>query len=509
MKRFAFLFILTTLLLGSCAPATASPTQPVAATVTQTTPPFPTLTPTLTAIPSATPYPPLHTQGPYLLYTRDHKSLTIMDADGSGRKQIQLPEDGYIRHPLEKAVSPDGKWLAYFTGSEEKPYDLALNLFNLEDETSFLIARLIASGFPQNLEPLTRLLKFTDYDKDCALSIECKLNAVRLSFIDGIGTIKWHPNGKELVFAAQIEGYSSDIYIYNVESKTLYRLTKEEENIHQINLSPDGKRILYTTSLRGGGLYANINIRVAASESITVQNPPVDYSGIFLGDDRWVSNDKFIFSLFGDGGPQGHHVQYLDISIHKKKIVWLYSTEDLLIDPRNQKLILSTIPFGVDEWQPEPEQGTYIVNLDGTHSKISDDVYRFFDKQDFANSYFGMDINHQIVNIDFDGTVIKLPRKGYLVSSPRTSPDGKYVLIIDDMGIELYSERLELMKSWDTNSDTIVWRPDSKGAILYGLHKNMIGELYYLPIPNGEPRLVDTCSPSELNCYPFEYVWLP
>ncbi|MFT3890657.1 MAG: hypothetical protein QM730_03415 [Anaerolineales bacterium] len=179
MKRLAFLFILTTFLLGSCAPAAASPTSFVVATVTPTVIPASTLSPTPTLIPSATPYPPLHTQGPYLLYTRDHKSLTIMDADGSGRKQIQLPSGGYMKE-LERSVSPNGKWIAYFTGTKSKPYDLALNLFNLEGETSFLISNLIAPGFPENLEPVTETAYFTEYDTDCKKDPRCRLSLVEV-----------------------------------------------------------------------------------------------------------------------------------------------------------------------------------------------------------------------------------------------------------------------------------------------------------------------------------------
>jgi hypothetical protein len=95
-----------------------------------------------------------------LLFTYDGqnsllKNFTIMDADGSGRMQFQLPNDGYVS-VLHYAVAPDKKWLVYFTGSAEEPYDLALNLLNLSDGTSQLISNLIAPNFPENLEPLLK-----------------------------------------------------------------------------------------------------------------------------------------------------------------------------------------------------------------------------------------------------------------------------------------------------------------------------------------------------------------
>lgn len=122
-KRLIPLLILLCL-LGSCAPA------PAASTSTPTATPYPSRTPhpTQTPIPTATPYPPLQTEGPYLLFTYDNKNFTIMDADGSGRRQFQLPNDGHVGWNFNKFVSPDEKWLAYFTGSIDEPNHMICHL---------------------------------------------------------------------------------------------------------------------------------------------------------------------------------------------------------------------------------------------------------------------------------------------------------------------------------------------------------------------------------------------
>lgn len=136
-KRLIPLFILLCL-LGSCAPVPAAPTQAPTATIF----PIRTLRPTQTAIPTATPYPPLKTEGPYLLFQIDFNSFTVVDVDGRGRKQFQLPNNGKV-YNLKSSISPDGKWLAYFTGSSLKePYDLALHLFNLKKSNRPFYCRL-------------------------------------------------------------------------------------------------------------------------------------------------------------------------------------------------------------------------------------------------------------------------------------------------------------------------------------------------------------------------------
>lgn len=97
-KRLISLLLLT-FVIGSCAPVTASSTPLPPATVA----PSRTPRPTQTAIPTATPYPSLQTDGLYLLFTYDNKNFTIMDADGIGRKQIQLPNYAYTTE-LENAI---------------------------------------------------------------------------------------------------------------------------------------------------------------------------------------------------------------------------------------------------------------------------------------------------------------------------------------------------------------------------------------------------------------------
>src|SRR5262249_36684916 len=151
----------------------------------------PTITPfpTPSARPTITPYPPLQTQGPYLLFAHDNKNLILMDADGGGRKQIRLSGDGYIGWDIKNSVSPDGKWIAYFTGSTDEPYDLTLNLLDTEDETTFPVVALLAPGYPENL-------MLTTLNKDlCPDDIpNCQAGFTRSDFESAITrTIAWSP----------------------------------------------------------------------------------------------------------------------------------------------------------------------------------------------------------------------------------------------------------------------------------------------------------------------------
>jgi hypothetical protein len=501
MKRLAILFILTTLLLGSCAPASASPTQPVAVTVTQTVIPSRTPQPTSTAIPSATPYPPLHTQGPYLLFTRDHKSLTIMDADGSGRKQIQLPDDGYMKD-LAKSVSPDGKWIAYFTGSKDKPYDLALNLFNLKDETSLLISNLIAPDFPNSLEPVTDTAYFTEYDTDCSNDPICRLSIIESAFEYGIESLSWSPNGGSLAFAAQIDGPSSDIYVFDVEENSIRRLTNELANIYQINWSPSGQKVLYETS-QPGTIYTSHDLRAANPKIKSAQNPKIIDGGPFWLGIGWITDNLYLFYTSGDGGPNYSNIRYINASDEKVTNIWPFPADSVAFNGQNQTFIISFSPFYGNDQKKNPLTGTYQVSLNGKRVLITDEIYYFLEEQNIFNSNLGMDANGQLISIALDETISLFDRKVDYQFPPKTSPDGKLVLIRDDKGIELYSEDLQIIKSWNIYDAEIIWRPDSTGIFLV-----TDAEMDYLPIPNGEPISVADC---EIDDCPYfdDFVWLP
>lgn len=253
-----------------------------------------------------------------------------MDADGSGRKHFQLPNGGYI-WDLEQAVSPDGKWLAYFTGSAAEPYDLALNLLNLEDQVSLLVSNLIAPGFPENLEPVTETIWFTEFDADCSKDANCRLRAVEISFTEGIWRFDWSPDSQSIAFAAQIDGPSSDVYIYNLGDKAIQRLTNEIENVGlMISWSPNGEKILYESTEPGTG-YSYYYLHIADPKVESSQSPAAIAGGIFWHGEGWINENSYLISSGGDGAPP-HNFRYINTDTHQVKDVWKYAAESFFID---------------------------------------------------------------------------------------------------------------------------------------------------------------------------------
>lgn len=492
-KRIIPIFILLCL-LGSCAPAPAAPTS----TPTTTVPPTRTPRPTQTSVPTATPYPPLQTDGPYLLFTNDNKNFTIMDADGSGRKQFQLPNDGYIWN-LENAVSPDGTWLAFYTGSTKEPYDLALNLLNISEGYSQLIADLVAPNFPNNLEPVTETVEVSEYDTDCFNNLLCKLGLVELTFNSTIRSFAWSPDSQELAFAAQIDGPSSDIYIYQIESGIIRRLINDLEIVDTIEWSPNGEKILYTNSIPGR-IYNGKTLQIADPESKLIQDPKSIYGGSFWSNHGWLSNNQYLISSSGDGAPLGN-LKILNIENQQFTEIWPHHFEFFAIDKSTQTIIISTIPFSNES--TEPEIGVYLLSKSGKYTQISQDFFALYSGlPDLL--FFGI-TDDQAYSLSLDGNKT-LIGKSLWNHPPSVSPDKQWIVLHEnEKRITLYSIQYEKRGSWgfDGHIYRVFWHPSSIGIFFTSL-----SYVYYLPVPNGEPHIVYDCSPTEF-CGGISFIWLP
>ncbi len=493
-KRLIPLFILI-YLLSSCAPAPAALTSTPTATVSPTRTPRPTQT----LIPTATPYPSLQTDGPYLLFTYDNNNFTIMDADGSGRKHFQLPNKGYV-YDLKKSVSPDGKWIAYYTGTEEEPYDLVLNLLNLSDGMTNFISNLLTNGYPENLESVTETIFFSEYDSECASDLKCKLAIIRSAFTHGLWySIDWSPDSKSLAFAAQIDGSSSDVYIFNTADSSIRRLTNEPENIWSTDWSPDGKNILYLNSIPGT-IYTSLYLRIADPTTPRTQHPKQIDGGLFWGSSGWIDNSKYLIWDGGEGAPP-HNFRYLDFKTQQVKGIWKYESDGFSFLRDLGGIVVIIYPNQQDAVADSLEPGTYFVSMFGEATKLSDKIFWAYSRQSLENLFFFSDAGH-LYAMSPDGTILEPITNVTESIDLNVSPNKNwFVLNKNNSQIELYSKDLQLIKSWDAESYETIWRSDSLGFFIRG-NPN----LYYVSVLDKNFNFVEVCP---ADCLVGDYVWLP
>ncbi|MCX6047233.1 MAG: hypothetical protein NT075_19175, partial [Chloroflexi bacterium] len=183
----------------------------------------------------------------YPLTKGETTQLVLRNMDGSQRRAVTLPAGIDDKRPL--SFSPDGAWLAYYTGAVSRPNqaasdDLALHLLNVASGELLTVATLLPPNFPENLAINARLIgaRIPEVADDPQL-----VEGIWWGFAEALTINAWSPDSQKLAFAGAMDGPSSDLYLFDVEKRTLTRLTDGPEQITAMHWSPNGQWIWHNT----------------------------------------------------------------------------------------------------------------------------------------------------------------------------------------------------------------------------------------------------------------------
>jgi WD40 repeat protein len=486
--RFVLFLVLMVGLIGcSTAPSPTavlpieSPTPTIQPTVTSSPAPTTTQKP---VTPTMTPEPGLRTDGPYFGYFRDVPGrsdiqFVLTDADGGGRKVFDLPKNVTDASPMgTQYVSPDGKWLAFYTGYAGTPhkedtqttFDLTLNLFNLETGETQVVTPLLSHDYPNNFAVAINEIN----DPDGLIRPE----ALRAAFLSGIRSLAWSPDGKYLAFAGQMDGLSSDLYLYDMTTREIRLLSSNEEELQWIEWSPDGKWILEKHTLSSSPY-------TEGKASVVAVNNSIVHILESLVSGYWLNSHVILMYGFGGFQQDRQQMRLVDITTGKITEIWRDNFARYKLDPTGKWIAIDGFSGGctIDE-KLGMDCNVKLINLKSPQkSYVPEPVFEVV-VPGFARFLRAP-----------DGTIIASPN-----SMIAASPDVQYWVEIVYHDVKIYTQDLTLVKEIsipfqgaEVNLDSpyaVQWSPDSSSlTLVYGKRSY---SRYFVNIPSGKVKLVDT-----------------
>lgn len=127
----------------------------------------------------------------------------------------------------------------------------------------------------------------------------------------------WSPDSQSLAFAAQIDGPSSDVYIFNIEDKSIRRLVNDLENDWFIDWSPTGEKILFQNSWAATD-YSPIYFYVADPNIKSIQSPNAIFGGKFWHGEGWINDNTYLIWIGGEGASP-NDLRYINVKTQQSK----------------------------------------------------------------------------------------------------------------------------------------------------------------------------------------------
>lgn len=247
-----------------------------------------------------------------------YRSLPVDTANAPvGRSVINTSNSG--RMNVSPAISPDGKHIAFL--SEKNLF--SIDLFLADAETGGNIRRLSSKLTNEDIDeysfiessgafsPDSRRFAFSVFSRGKSRLMVVDVETGKQLLLEAMGDISefaniaWSPDGETVAFSGLQNGYS-DIYLYNIRTKTLTQLTDDGYSDYQPAFSRDGKRIVFSTdrvSLQSDSRSVDIPMNIAV---IDLETRAISNIGVFQGannlNPQFSADDSQIYFLSnGDG----------------------------------------------------------------------------------------------------------------------------------------------------------------------------------------------------------------
>ncbi len=308
----------------------------------------------------------------------------------------------------------------------------------------------------------------------------------------------WSPDGSKLAFNAAIDGDSSDLYVYDVESGTRTRLTSGPTQSLEPAWSPDG-----STIVQGGAVETSWEMSGYGRGMDAVWVVRADGSGVkrlftseIWGDENtlgWISDTTVLIDTLESFCPYTN-LRAIDVETGETKIFWPNGYILRAFDPTTNTVLISILENNLPilpECEVTDPPGLYLIDLDeGSSQFLEIDLDASVDIQFAPNpGRFFTQTTEDLLTIQANGQIERYPapERGY--DPPTISPDGSRWLFVDKQGhLWMGNDAGDLIRMFEGEVEGVTWSPDG-GAIFFLAEE----DVFYISVaPEFTPTLVSS-----------------
>ena len=447
------------LLLASCLPAqnpTPTAMQSTRIPASTATPLPATDTPRPNILPPAAPVP-LSANGPWGVVMNRDNGLWVFNADGAGLRQITRENIGNAI-----AVSPSGGKLAYLADTNpDNPAleKISLRLLSLPDGTIQTIGDV--------MPPLASMVIPTPGNS--ADSPTPDLGYVQGQIYSTVGSMDWSPDGQRLAFVSGHDGLFANVYVYDLSTGKITRMTDRPHYDYGVKWSPTGEYLYFSEAenFGGGGISGGSAwvMRADRPESAPIWGMPASDNTPAFGLIKWTSPGSLLLQSYGQ--PCGiNQLSNVDVVIGKTQILWQAAVwgdcvEHIMRDPVNGDLLLNRLYLN------EPPTDYHIVLLTSNGIKRKDvntaDMQTYFVQGSYPDD-LNLVGSAPTVSASFPGMVIPIQSPDSNLWAwlpwptwPLTTSTGLWVGKAGQLPTQITTATVE----------SFSWSPDSKTMLFY------------------------------------------
>jgi hypothetical protein len=464
MKRLVTVLLLVFVISACSEQKISTPAIPPAidSHATNTIPPsiatvFPTETlPTPTFPPAPTPNPniPISEEGPWIFYL-DWLNPFITNVDGTGYVEFDYVDHSFKSeaiHAYNVIQIESGKGILAITKklNIDDPKTYMLDIIPLPD-TKNMISVPIGMGL---ITPVEVKRDDNDYEKYSQYLWD---SGVYKSNIAALGELEWSPSGKYLAFTAAIDGPTSDVYVYSVETHQIHRLTDGGTIATNLRWSPDSHYILHTAAISFAGFDRSLDsVWVVSNDGNVVREL---YSMDEISKERFIAHEEFygwyspikylVSHSAVDQPPTCFPIDIVDIDAGNLTN-WLdWCISDGAISPEHQVFLFSKFNLFYYSDPEDPDikipEGTYIAKIGKEPVRLQETIIHDIKWYPQVDLFLAKNANDQVISVTPDG---KITVHELFPEIPTISPSGRYWYWTD-----------EQLKIWDQTTGNLITSP--------------------------------------------------